>query len=56
MKVPFLAIRAISDLVGEHPDEVPKVQLKKAAAASAKGVMKILEELPSEITTEPQVG
>ena len=53
MKVPFLAIRAISDLVGEHSGRVPRGQLKKAAAASVKGVMKILEALPSEITAEP---
>ena len=45
MKVPFLAIRAISDIVGVHPGGVPRGQLKKAAAASAKSVMKILEAL-----------
>ena len=55
-RIPFLAIRSVSDLVGEHPEGVPVSQLKQASRAAAASVMKVLEMLPSEIATETEVG
>ena len=54
--IPFLAIRSVSDLVGEHPEGVPVSQLRRASHAAAASVMKVLEMLPSEIAAETEVG
>ena len=55
-RIPFLAIRSVSDLVGVHPGGVPVSQLKKASRAAGASVMKVLELLPSEIAAETEVG
>ena len=54
--IPFLSVRAVSDHVGEHPEGIPRGQLKRASRASAETVMEVIERLPSEITTESEVG
>ena len=54
--IPFLTVRAVSDHVGEHPEGVPRGQLKRASRASAETVMEVIERLPSEKTAESEVG
>ena len=53
--IPFLAIRSVSDLVGEYTEGVPVSQLKQASRAVAASVMRVLEMLPSEIAAETDV-
>ena len=53
-RVPVLAVRAVSDLAGEKPGRVPSSQMKSAAKASARTVMKILEVFPPEIKSVSQ--
>ena len=53
-RVPVLAVRAVSDLAGEKPGCIPPHQMKSAAKASARTVMKILDVFPPEITSVSQ--
>ena len=54
--IPFLSVRAVSDHVRKHPKGVQRGQLKRASRASAETVMELIERLPSEKTTESEVG